>query len=263
MLAGIATAVFATSLVDGGKLLEVLAGKVKLDETAARDRRGPARRCCSPRLLALPVDPGAVVRARRWSSSRTAARSRRWRSSLRAALANWRPIAVYGPLVFFFGGVLPGVVDRRSSPRSSRREFALVVVVALLLPYVFLFVRDAAHLRLRELPRRLPRRRDAGRTRVGSHRRLTGEGASARHEQRPSRARAAGIARWLPGLAQLRDYPRDALRGDLVAGLVGVRGDDPVGARLRRARRRRRRRRAVRGARRDGRLRAVRARARR
>ena len=28
-----------------------------------------------------------------------------------------------------------------------------------------------------------------------------------------------GIARWLPGIAQLRDYPSGALRGDLVAGL--------------------------------------------
>ena len=33
------------------------------------------------------------------------------------------------------------------------------------------------------------------------------------------RPRPAGLARWLPGLAVFRDYPRDALRGDLVAGL--------------------------------------------
>jgi SulP family sulfate permease len=38
------------------------------------------------------------------------------------------------------------------------------------------------------------------------------------NNDRPARAHA-GIARWLPGIALFRDYPRDALRGDLVAGL--------------------------------------------
>ena len=59
--------------------------------------------------------------------------------SLRASLANWRPIAVYGALVFFFGGVLPASATAIVATIVPS-EFALVVVVAFLLPYVFLFV---------------------------------------------------------------------------------------------------------------------------
>ena len=35
----------------------------------------------------------------------------------------------------------------------------------------------------------------------------------------PTEPHSTGLARWLPGIAQLRDYPRGALRGDVVAGL--------------------------------------------
>jgi hypothetical protein len=137
MLAGIATAVFATSLVDGGKLLEVLAGKVKLDETVLATGEVQAAMLFAavlalPVILALWFAPGLVVFHDCGAVEALAL-------SLRASLANWRPIAVYGALVFFFGGVLPASVTAIVAAIVPS-EFALVVVVAFLLPYVFLFV---------------------------------------------------------------------------------------------------------------------------
>jgi len=58
---------------------------------------------------------------------------------LRAALANWRPVAVYGMLLFFCGAVLPGIaialIALLVPPFAAPYVIALVVV-----PYVFLFV---------------------------------------------------------------------------------------------------------------------------
>jgi hypothetical protein len=137
MLAGIATAVFATSLVDGGKLLEVLAGKVKLDETVLATGEVQAAMLFAaalalPVILALWFAPGLVVFQDCGAAEALAL-------SLRASLANWRPIAVYGALVFFFGGVLPASATAIVAAIVPS-EFALVVAVAFLLPYVFLFV---------------------------------------------------------------------------------------------------------------------------
>lgn len=60
-------------------------------------------------------------------------------TSLRASLANWRPIAVYGLLVFAFGGLLPALVTALIAAVIPQ-EYAMVVAVAFLMPYVFLFV---------------------------------------------------------------------------------------------------------------------------
>jgi hypothetical protein len=60
-------------------------------------------------------------------------------TSLRAALANWQPVAVYGLLLFLFGAVLPGIaialIALLVPPFAAPYVIALVVV-----PYVFLFV---------------------------------------------------------------------------------------------------------------------------
>jgi cyanate permease len=60
-------------------------------------------------------------------------------ASLRAALANWRPLAVYGLLLFFYGAVVPGIgialVAVLTPPAVAPYVIALTVV-----PYVFLFV---------------------------------------------------------------------------------------------------------------------------
>ena len=60
-------------------------------------------------------------------------------TSLRASLANWRPLAVYGLLLFFYGAVLPGIAIAAIlvivPPAVAPYIFALTVV-----PYIFLFV---------------------------------------------------------------------------------------------------------------------------
>lgn len=136
-LAGILLAVIATSLVDGGTLLEVMSGKGKLDEAVLATGRVQAGMLFAatlalPVILAMWFAPGLVVFH---DCSATDALA----LSLRAALANWRPIAVYGALVFFFGGVLPASATAIVA-KIVPGEFAWTVAVALLLPYVFLFV---------------------------------------------------------------------------------------------------------------------------
>lgn len=137
MLIGISVAVLATSLVDGGKLVSVLSGKLKLDETLLGTGELQAGMLFAA-LLALPVimalwfAPALVVFQDCNAVEALAV-------SLRAALVNWKPIAVYGLLVFAFGGVLPGIATALVSAVVPA-SYALVVVVALLLPYVFLFV---------------------------------------------------------------------------------------------------------------------------
>ncbi|MBK7794676.1 MAG: hypothetical protein IPO75_01235 [Betaproteobacteria bacterium] len=137
MLVGISVAVLATSLVDGGKLLEVLSGKVKLDEAVLATGEVQAAMLFAavlalPVILALWFAPALVV-FQDCSAAEALA------TSLRAAIANWRAISVYGALVFLFGGVLPGIATAIVAAVVPA-EYALVVAVAFLLPYVFLFV---------------------------------------------------------------------------------------------------------------------------
>lgn len=108
LVAGISLAVLATALVDGGALLDVLFGKTPPDDPNLPTGRiqlamlfGAA--CAVPFVFAMWFAPALVV----FQDCGT------WRSlsaSLAAATANWRPIVVYGLLVFFFLGVVPGVV---------------------------------------------------------------------------------------------------------------------------------------------------------
>ncbi|MBK6602192.1 MAG: hypothetical protein IPG28_11760 [Betaproteobacteria bacterium] len=137
MLVGISVAVLATSLVDGGKLLEVLSGKAKLDEAVLATGEVQAAMLFAavlalPVILALWFAPALVV-FQDCSAAEALA------TSLRAAIANWRAISVYGALVFLFGGVLPGIATAIVAAVVPA-EYALVVAVAFLLPYVFLFV---------------------------------------------------------------------------------------------------------------------------
>ena len=59
-------------------------------------------------------------------------------ASLRAGLANWKPLAIYGLGVVLYGGVLPGLVIGVIAvvvPPPAGATFA----VALLLPYLLFF----------------------------------------------------------------------------------------------------------------------------
>ena len=139
-VAGITLAVFASSLVDGGKLLELMASGSTMSEaqlTAALSDSQLQLGMVFSALLSLPVviatwwAPALVVFQDAGSGAALAA-------SLRAALANWKPLAVYGLGVFFYGGVVPGliigIVTLVVPPPAAQ-----LLVIALLLPYSLFF----------------------------------------------------------------------------------------------------------------------------
>jgi len=136
-VAGMTGAVVATQFIDGGKLLEVLAGTARPDETfVGRSEVQLAMLfgalCALPVVLALWFAPALVV-----FQDCTAGRA--LGTSLRAAVANWRPVAVYGLLLFFYGGVLPGAAAAVIAALAPR-EAAAGILVLLLLPYLALLV---------------------------------------------------------------------------------------------------------------------------
>lgn len=137
LLAGITLSVLATALVDDGKLLELLSGKAKLDEETLAG--GAVQRamlfgaaCALPVLLALWYAPALVV-------FHECSPGRALSLSFRAALLNWRPLAVYGVMAAFYGVVVPGLVTaiaRLVFPGTA----ALFITVMVLTPYLFLLV---------------------------------------------------------------------------------------------------------------------------
>ncbi len=137
---GITLAVFASSLVDGGRLVELMGGGASMTEAeiAAVLADGDVQLGMAfSALMSLPVviatwwAPALVVFQDARSGAALAA-------SLRAALANWKPLAIYGLAVFFYGGVVPGLVIGVLAlivpPPAGQ-----VLVVALLLPYSLFF----------------------------------------------------------------------------------------------------------------------------
>jgi hypothetical protein len=136
-LVGVTAAVFASYLVDGGKLLEVLSGTAKVDDTLVSSGDVQAAMlfsavCALPVLLAMWFAPALVV-FQDCSAGRALA------TSLRAAIANWRPIGVYALLVFFYGGVLPGMATALIAALVPK-EAAFLVAVFVLMPYLFMLV---------------------------------------------------------------------------------------------------------------------------
>jgi hypothetical protein len=110
-VAGITVAVFGSSLVDDGKLLDLMSTAGGMTEeqitTALADGSLEGGMLFSA-LLAIPVllatwwAPALVVFQNAGSGAALIV-------SLRAALANWRPLIVYALGVFFYGGVLPTI----------------------------------------------------------------------------------------------------------------------------------------------------------
>ncbi len=137
---GITLAVFASSLVDGGKLLDFLSGGSGMTEEQITAALSDGRLQFGMLFSALVSVP--VLLAAWWAPALVVFQDARpgaaLVASLRAALANWRPLAVYAIGVFFFGGVVPGLVIALArlvvpSPMDQ------VLVVALLLPYSLFF----------------------------------------------------------------------------------------------------------------------------
>lgn len=135
-LAGITLAVLATTLIDDGKLIAILSGAEKPTEEAIASGSvqlamlfGTA--CAMPSLLALWFAPALVV-------FNDAGAVRALVTSFRAAIANWRPIAVYCLAVFVLGGVVP--VFALSIARLFGDVAAGVVALFVVVPYIFAFV---------------------------------------------------------------------------------------------------------------------------
>ncbi len=137
---GITLAVFASSLVDGGKLLDLLeAGGTMTEEKLTAALADPALQygMMFSALLSIPV-----VIATWWAPAlivfQDAGPGAALAASLRAAMANWKPLAVYALGVFFYGVVVPGLAIGLLAlvipPPAGQ-----VLLVALLLPYSLFF----------------------------------------------------------------------------------------------------------------------------
>jgi hypothetical protein len=136
-VAGMTAAVLATWLVDGGRLLEVLSGTATLDEAFLANANVEAAMlfgafCALPVLLALWFAPALVV-------FQDCDAPRALATSLRAATANWRPIAMYALLLFLYVGVLPTFVAAIIAALVPE-DVAYMVAVIVLLPYLALLV---------------------------------------------------------------------------------------------------------------------------
>jgi hypothetical protein len=135
-LVGMTLAVLATTLVDGGALIAVLSGVEKPSEAMLGSGQLQVAMvfgglCALPTLLALWFAPALVV-------FRDAGAVTALGTSLMAALANWRPVAVYGLVVLALGGVLPGLV--LTIAQLFGDAVAGLLAMFLVVPYLFAFI---------------------------------------------------------------------------------------------------------------------------
>jgi len=134
---GITLAILGTALVDDGKLVDALSGKSRIDDTLLADPEVQfammfGAMLSLPVLLALWFAPALVV-------FQDCGAMQALRMSLVAALANWRPLTIYGLLVFFYGGILPGIFTTLIT-LVAPGSVAFAIAIVVLLPYLFLFV---------------------------------------------------------------------------------------------------------------------------
>ncbi|TMH31917.1 MAG: hypothetical protein E6H66_15145 [Betaproteobacteria bacterium] len=135
-LVGMTLAILSTTLIDGGMLIAVFSGAERpTEEMLAGGKLQLAlllgALCALPTLLALWFAPALVV-------FHDAGALTALSHSLSAAMANWRPVAVYGITVFTLGGVLPGLVI--SIAQLFGEAVAGLLGVFLVVPYLFAFI---------------------------------------------------------------------------------------------------------------------------
>lgn len=133
--AGMTLAFGATALIDGGTLIDwTLNGEDPSDEVLSSGRPQLAMllglACALPTLLALWFAPALVVFNDLGALSALA-------TSLRASLSNWRPVAVFGLAVLFYGGVVPALGGEIAQLLGVTPS---VVKLGLLLPYELVFL---------------------------------------------------------------------------------------------------------------------------
>ncbi len=132
---GMTLAVSAASLVDGGALINWLSGGEPPSEELQKSGRLQlaflvGALCALPTLLALWFAPALVV------FHDAGAAVALW-TSLRASLANWRAVGVFGLAVLFYGVMLPGLgieLARLLGPTAGT-----VVALGVVSPYLLVF----------------------------------------------------------------------------------------------------------------------------
>jgi hypothetical protein len=134
--AGMMFAVWATTLVDGGALVDWLSGGEEPSEAMQRSGRLQlaflfGALCALPTILALWFAPALVV----FHDARAVAALA---TSLRAALANWRPTGVFGLAVLFYGGVLPAL--GATLAQIIGQTAGTIVAVGVVFPYMLVFL---------------------------------------------------------------------------------------------------------------------------
>ncbi|MDQ6618695.1 MAG: hypothetical protein M3Z31_03190 [Pseudomonadota bacterium] len=137
LLAGATAAVMATTLVDGGALVDALSGKTVLDEDRLASGKmqqamlfGAA--VALPVLLALWYAPALVV----FHDCRA---PRALAASFRACILNWRPLGLYALMVTFYAVVVPGLVAALIAALVPR-TLATAVAFTVMLPYLLSLV---------------------------------------------------------------------------------------------------------------------------
>jgi hypothetical protein len=135
-LGGMLIAVRATALIDGGQLIALLSGTERPSEAILSSGRVQMAMlfgavCALPTLLATWFAPALVVFNDAGARSALA-------TSLRASVANWRPIGVYGLAVFTLGGIVPvfalGIAQLLSDAAPG------LVLLFIVTPYMFVLV---------------------------------------------------------------------------------------------------------------------------
>lgn len=135
-LGGALIAIRATALVDGGQLIALVSGTMRPTEEVLMSGRVQGAMLLGaavalPAVLATWFAPALVVFH---DAGARAALS----ASLRAALANWRAIAVYALAVFAFGGFVPVVA--LGIAQSFGEVVAGLLALFVVMPYLFALV---------------------------------------------------------------------------------------------------------------------------
>jgi len=139
-VAGIILAVAASSLVDGGRLIELVAARGSLNDDELRERFSDPLLMLGMLfsiVLSLPViiatwwAPAVVVFQ---DASAMAALG----ASMRAALANWKALLVYAILLYLFGVVVPGIWYKLTAMLFTDPAVAMIVNTPMLVYTMFL-----------------------------------------------------------------------------------------------------------------------------
>jgi hypothetical protein len=139
-VAAVALVAFASSLVDGGKLRELMATSKEMTEAQMAAALSDPQLQLGVAFSALLYLSVMIVTW--WAQAlvvfQDAGPGAALAASLRAALANWKALAFYGFGIFFYMGIVPGLITAIVA-MIVPLPAAQLVVIALLLPYWLFF----------------------------------------------------------------------------------------------------------------------------